>query len=572
MVIATRWGQALVFLLLAFAPASTAHAQWTSNGNPVCVYAGEQNNPATVHDGAGGAFIAWQDTRLGPSDVYAQRLTASGGIATGWPADGLALCTAAGDQKSIVIAGDGAGGVFVAWEDYRAGGADGNIYALRITSTGTLASGWPAAGLALCTAAGGQGYPTLSVSGSDAIVAWQDDRSGLHSDIYAQRVSAGGAIQWETGGVALCNLAANQMFPSIVSDGAGGAIVAWQDRRNGGSDVYAQRVSDSGAIAWTANGEAVCTFVDDQLAPRMCGDGAGGAVVIWDDYRDYNADVYAQRVDPAGAGQWTPGGVALCTDLAEQYSAAPIPDGSGGAIVPWSDFRGGSGDLYAQRVTGAGVIASGWPANGLAVCTAAGDQFDPVGVSDGFGGALITWDDARGGTAAVDIYAQRITSSGGVPSGWSQNGTLICNAANNQLRPAIASGGGGDAIIAWYDERSGPADLYARRITASGSGTVDVPEGGAAELGFAPPAPNPMGPYTLLRFRLPGPAPVRLEVLDLAGRAVKVLLDEAHVDAGSHSATWDGRDEAGARVCAGLYFVAIRSETISGVRKLTVLR
>src|SRR5437867_3572289 len=53
--------------------------------------------------------------------------------------------------------------------------------------------------------------------------------------------------------VPLCTSAGNQFSPTVASDGAGGAIVTWQDLRSGGNpDIYAQHVLASGAVdgAW----------------------------------------------------------------------------------------------------------------------------------------------------------------------------------------------------------------------------------------------------------------------------------------------------------------------------------
>ena len=78
-------------------------------------------------------------------------------------------------------------------------------------------------------------------------MTWTDDRGG-NSDIYAQRVNAGGAVQWTTDGVSLCTASNGQLSPVIVADGFGGAIVAWSDSRNGLADIYANRVSAGGSI------------------------------------------------------------------------------------------------------------------------------------------------------------------------------------------------------------------------------------------------------------------------------------------------------------------------------------
>ena len=74
---------------------------------------------------------------------------------------------------------------------------------------------------------------------------------------------------WASDGVPVCFTTGNQMYPVIVSDGAGGAIVAWYDGRSGNDDIYAQRVNASGTCLWAANGVALCTAAGNQQAPRF---------------------------------------------------------------------------------------------------------------------------------------------------------------------------------------------------------------------------------------------------------------------------------------------------------------
>lgn len=61
--------------------------------------------------------------------------------------------------------------------------------------------------------------------------------------------------QWRINSVPVCTAANSQQESSIVSDGAGGAILAWQDDRNGNCDMYAQLVQATSAVdpAWPAD-------------------------------------------------------------------------------------------------------------------------------------------------------------------------------------------------------------------------------------------------------------------------------------------------------------------------------
>ena len=68
-------------------------------------------------------------------------------------------------------------------------------------------------------------------------------------------------------------------------------------------DIYAQRINSAGAVQWPVNGTAICTASDDQEYPAIASDGAGGAIVTWSDFRRYDftsLDIYAQRVNAAG--------------------------------------------------------------------------------------------------------------------------------------------------------------------------------------------------------------------------------------------------------------------------------
>ena len=83
--------------------------------------------------------------------------------------------------------------------------------------------------------------------------------------------------------------------------------------------------------------------------------------------------------------------------------------------------------------------------------------------------------------------------------------------------------------------------------------------------------PNPLRDTTTLRFGLAHASRVTCEVLDVGGRRVRTLGTRL-LDAGEQSVRWDGRDDAGRAVGAGLYFVRVRGENVTGVARLAVVR
>jgi hypothetical protein len=76
-----------------------------------------------------------------------------------------------------------------------------------------------------------------------------------------------------------------------------------------------------------------------------------------------------------------------------------------------------------------------------------------------------------------------------------------------------------------------------------------------------PNVPNPFNPETTIRFELPYRVSVRLEVFDVLGQRVLVLVDEV-LSRGRHEAMWDGRDQAGISVSSGLYLYRLQAEDL----------
>ncbi|UCD19688.1 MAG: T9SS type A sorting domain-containing protein [candidate division WOR-3 bacterium] len=456
-----------IYLILLIFAAAGLRAGFIANGIAVCTATGGQLNHRVASDGYGGAVITWEDERLGAanSDIYSQRITLIGD--TLWREDGEAVCVAAGNQRSPQIIPDGPGGALIAWEDQRAGNSD--IYGQKIDQNGL--SQWMADGVALSTAAGAQIAPRIAPDGSGgAIVVWEDRRAGGNNrDIYAQRVGAAGNALWTANGVAICANASAQQYPEIVSDGLGGAIITWQDRRNGGNnrDIYAQRIDSSGSVLWTVDGVGICMAAGQQTLPKIVSDGSGGAIITW---LDGGTAIYAQRVDTAGAVQWAVDGVAVCPASSFQEEPAMISDGAGGAVLVWPDTRSGNYDIYAQRINASGVRQ--WGDGGVGIAVSANDEYSPQQATDGAGGAVIAYELHGPTYDDYDIYVQHVDSGGNLM--WVPGGVGICTAAMHQSNPQMVSDDAGGALIAWYDERNGDPDIYAARIDALGMHVASV--------------------------------------------------------------------------------------------------
>ena len=96
------------------------------------------------------------------------------------------------------------------------------------------------------------------------------------------------------------------------------------------------------------------------------------------------------------------------------------------------------------------------------------------------------------------------------------------------------------------------------------SGTTAVP----LEFGLEQNHPNPFADGTAIRFDVPRRSVVRIAVYDLAGRLVRVLVDEPFAP-GRHTVAWNTGGRG--RVAPGIFFYVMDAEGFRAVKKLVRL-
>lgn len=324
----------------------------------------------------------------------------------------------------------------------------------------------PANNMPVCTAENAQYFPKLTTDGDDGvIVAWRDGRNGSY-DIYGQRVDKNGDMAWTPDGIPICDQDAAQGAPEIVTDMKGGAIIIWGDMRNGTQDSFAQRVDANGEKLWDHDGISVCTEPTLQDDFTAISDGNGGVIVVWEDWRAGNQDIYIQRISSEGKAVWEQNGTAVFRGEGDQYDPALISDGNGGAIIVWWDISTPDWDIYAQHIDNNGNTVWETP---NPVCTAQGHQGAPSIVTDGNGGAFCVWADYRNDPnffTSAQLYAQHIATDG--THLWQKDGIQICELPVNQQQHKSVIDNKGGFIVVWWDDRDVFADIYAQRINVEG--------------------------------------------------------------------------------------------------------
>ncbi len=465
-----RYGLSWILVLFCVLFAATAaNAQWVKDGAPVCTELYGQGSVKVIPDGRGGAIAVWTDFRNGNSyDIYGNDIEADGYVYS----SAVPICTAIGNQSYPQAVFNGTEGVIVVWIDERSGMPQ--IYAQRVDTTGTPV--WTLDGIDISPSAYYPGNVRIISDGAGgAIVAWYDYPSGS-GDIFAQRIDVDGNLYWGPDGILVCDDVNEQNSPEIVADGSGGAVIVWADHRSGevgDGDIYAQRVDAEGNLLW-ADDMPVCIAGESQGFPSLVGDSNGGAYITWHDFRNGYWDVYVQRIDQNGSPVWTLDGINVCSQSWFKTRPQIVADGSGGVIVAWWDDRSVDYEgVYAQRIDSDGTPA--WVDCGVQLFPS--DAYTGfVMIPDGNGGAIVAVDAWNNDFSYTDIYAQKVDYDGNVH--WGPKGIAVCLAENYQLGPDLVSDGFGGAVIAWEDYRvdGNYSDLYAQRISASGLWGNPAPE------------------------------------------------------------------------------------------------
>ena len=324
------------------------------------------------------------------------------------------------------------------------------LFTLVLVVAGVQAGGvllWQANGVPISVAPYGQTDPqSVSDGAGGAIIVWQDFRSGTNQDIYAQRINSAGQVQWSTNGVPVAAAAGDQVAPAVTTDGQNGAIIVWEDKLNGTDyNIFAQRVSANGLPLWNTNGVTICGASGMQDTPQIASDGQGGAIIVWEDNRSTDHwDVYAQRISANGTPSWAINGISLGVINTSYDSPLPVivGDNQSGAIIAWMHSIPSDVQVYAQRVLSNGV--SSWALGGVRIVSDTWTWY-PYMVPDREGGAIVA-----GQGHAVGV--QRVLSNG--LTLWGTNGITLAT-GNLALNPRLIGDGVQGVFASWQLYGSG---------------------------------------------------------------------------------------------------------------------
>jgi hypothetical protein len=543
---------------------------------------GNATSPVVVKNTSGRLFYLFQDECMGPvgKTVFFQVMDTVGDRYA--QPNGARVCpdpvfTISRSQEKPEACSDGSGGIIAIWCDGRdSDGPNTRLYAQRINENGALmwtGEGKPISPPEHSVSFNDLNWPKIVSDGlGGGWIAWSASIQPEALDIYVARVSPGGTVIGSiltitsTSGV-------DEFLHDMVSDGFGGAYLAYEGGAWPDQNVYGQYVTSTGSLPW-GNNLDLCINLEVQKVPRVVSLGANGAVFCWIDQRYFNSDIYAQKISPAGNRIWTDAGQPICLAPADQTDPDMSVDAEQNVTFVWTDTRIDSNwNIYMQTILADGNAY--FPINGAPATQFDFQQEKPRILTDYAGGNYILWEDSRNGASNVnnkDIYGNHLTSTG-VPSqwgGWEIGGNAVSTALQAQSGIVMTDDFAQGAVAAWVDRRSSgkaPLDnIYTQRINEFGDAVMDPARNLPEAFRLLSAYPNPFNPDVVLRYTLNHPGMVRLSVWDVMGRQIAVLKD-GWQRAGTSSITWDGDDRS-----SGVYIVRMEYEGRQQQQKIVLLK
>ena len=292
------------------------------------------NNAWSIAAEGNNVHVVCRDQRDGNDEIY-YKMSSDGG--SNWGADTrLTNDLATSRNPAISVSGSI---VHIVWPDERDG--VGEIYYKRSTDNGLS---WEP-DTRLTDVLAYSGNSSLAVFGSSVHAVWEDYRD-LNQEIYYKHSTDSGQT-WGTD-MRLTNNSALSWTPSIAAINSIVHLV-WRDERDGNNEIYYKKSIDGGTN-WgvdtrltinPSNSFSPSIAVYDSLVN-----------IVWDDDRDGNSEVYYKRSSDSGSN-WSPD-IRLTNNIA--FSSNPSISVSDSIIhVVWEDTRDGNNEIYYKRSVDGGL-------------------------------------------------------------------------------------------------------------------------------------------------------------------------------------------------------------------------
>jgi len=354
-------------------------------------------------------------------------------------------------SPSVVVFKDGS--FLIVWQDEAYG--DWDVHAQKFDSSGTaMGINFRVLGEMYLS---DQLYPDVArLADSSFILVWVEEDEQV---IYAQRFDPDLSRNGTPIQVNEAPTSNPHLKPALATFPDGGFVVAWQDTRTG-INIYARRFDSSanplGSGFQVNDGNSILPE-----SPSVAVDTSGIFVIVWNDSRDGDRDIYFQRYHSDGSSLDT--NLIANADVATEVQYQPgVTFGKNREfMITWVDLRNGNEDIYARLFSWDGMAKT--PDRKVNSDLGPDGQWFPDVGADSNGYFIVAWADYRELPA---MYAQKLDT----------NGTKL--GPNIQISDSLAAGENqmtsiwvnesGDYVVCWWNAGNLDFDIYVQMVNSTG--------------------------------------------------------------------------------------------------------
>ena len=272
---------------------SLGNRVWADSGIQISYRLGDvsSNDVSVTHDDFGGAFIAWAEGDYPNYRIYIQHVDKDGDIK--FQKNGIQLSADSLQNIDVVVSSDSKGGAIISWASLvNPTSLDTSFkYVQRTSPTGEKL--WGVSGINLGRIESG-GARRQILDGSGGVYIG-------HSK-WIQHIDSSGNKLWKGEGASFTIAPSLFINSSQVKNGQNGIwnFFAQEPPDSQYLKIYAQYIDNDGNPKWGNYGIPLTIINSHQDWPRAASDDNGNAIVAWDDFRNGHSNIYSMKVNTSG--------------------------------------------------------------------------------------------------------------------------------------------------------------------------------------------------------------------------------------------------------------------------------
>lgn len=458
-----NFGMVIVLIGLLCLPGKYIFSQWVNNPAVNTLLVSEVRDPiniTSVEDRNGGAFIFWEDNRYEfQNEIYFLHLDGNGKVT--FRVDGKKISDKPDIKENPVVISAGSNSAIVIWKS-KSGSTSGHLYGQKVSDKGYLV--WSSSGVQLTTT--NQDIIHYAVDADNfgnSFVAYTEQEDTKY-DLHLLKVSPTGAIIYNNLNKPIVISGPAKSMASVIADNRGGAYLLWLETENFKSIILALHIDKDGKSTWGKNPVSLSGTASNIVSYSAKSVNDSSIYIAWQ-VRKKEKSIYHQIISKSGKLLWHSGGKYTAILPGDQLNPQVLTSDSS-VILSWTQEWNKNRDVYIQKFKLNGEPV--WGRDGEPVVQLQQDQFGQKLVSDGKGGAIVTWIDRRDKNKQDNIYAQRINKDGNLV--WDTLAIPVASHPGSEKSYlSVISDSRGGIIAIFKDKRASQTGIFAQKVFNTGT-------------------------------------------------------------------------------------------------------